>query len=270
MVVFIPLATIAIVSGIVEFFVASNFVLQWRRWMTASFTSRWLTHSMHYKLALSANAAEIPLKRRRKSSRSARPNRQPRSAHLAGHRRLHQRHRYGHQFRQRRHLQLHHPGDRFGDQSGLVLDHPVGDLQLAQCADLRLANPRLSVLGRGPLRLYRDGHHPTIGRSLSRLYFRQQAVEANFRFDLARIREYSEQIALLKGEDREIDRAGSVFGEVCEPSAASSMCARGSSPSISSTARYPSSFLMWSSPRSTLRKSSTSAVSISRPTRSAT
>jgi putative ATP-binding cassette transporter len=53
-----------------------------------------------------------------------------------------------------------------------------------------------------------------IGRSLSRLYFRQQAVEANFRFDLARIREYSEQIALLKGEDREIDRAGSVFGEV--------------------------------------------------------
>ena len=53
-----------------------------------------------------------------------------------------------------------------------------------------------------------------IGRSLSRLYFRQQAVEANFRFDLARIREYSEQIALLKGEEREIDRAGSVFGDV--------------------------------------------------------
>ena len=50
-----------------------------------------------------------------------------------------------------------------------------------------------------------------IGRSLSGLYFRQQAVEANFRFDLARIREYSEQIALLKGEDREIDRAATVF-----------------------------------------------------------
>ena len=53
-----------------------------------------------------------------------------------------------------------------------------------------------------------------IGRSLSRLFFRQQAVEANFRFDLARIREYSEQIALLKGEEREIDRAGRVFGDV--------------------------------------------------------
>ena len=39
-------------------------------------------------------------------------------------------------------------------------------------------------------------------------------MEANFRFDLARIREYSEQIALLKGEDREIERAGNVFADV--------------------------------------------------------
>src|ERR1700729_1300491 len=60
MFVFVPIATIAIVSGIVEFFVASNFVLQWRRWMTASFTSRWLLHSMHYKLPLSATATATP------------------------------------------------------------------------------------------------------------------------------------------------------------------------------------------------------------------
>ena len=39
-------------------------------------------------------------------------------------------------------------------------------------------------------------------------------MEANFRFDLARIREYSEQIALLKGEEREIGRAGTVFEDV--------------------------------------------------------
>jgi vitamin B12/bleomycin/antimicrobial peptide transport system ATP-binding/permease protein len=44
--------------------------------------------------------------------------------------------------------------------------------------------------------------------------FRQQAVEADFRFDLARIREFSEQIALLKGEQREIDRANRVFNNV--------------------------------------------------------
>ena len=55
---------------------------------------------------------------------------------------------------------------------------------------------------------FATGMMQLIGHSLSRLLFRQQAVEANFRFDLARIREFSEQIALLKGEDREIDRAG--------------------------------------------------------------
>ena len=40
-----------------------------------------------------------------------------------------------------------------------------------------------------------------IGRSLIGLYFRQQQYEANFRFGLARLREYSEQIALLRGEE---------------------------------------------------------------------
>jgi putative ATP-binding cassette transporter len=63
-----------------------------------------------------------------------------------------------------------------------------------------------ACLGTGAMQL--------IGHRMSGLIFRQQAVEANFRFDLARVREYSEQIALLKGEDREIDRAGRVFGDV--------------------------------------------------------
>ncbi len=61
---------------------------------------------------------------------------------------------------------------------------------------------------------FATGMMQLIGHSLSRLMFRQQAVEANFRFDLARIREFGEQIALLKGEQREIDRAGRVFNDV--------------------------------------------------------
>ena len=44
----------------IEFYVASNFVLQWRRWMTASYTSRWLVNSMHYKLALAGETADNP------------------------------------------------------------------------------------------------------------------------------------------------------------------------------------------------------------------
>src|SRR5579864_7562615 len=58
--VFVPLVTISILAFLLEFYVALNFVLQWRRWMTASYTTRWLLNSMHYKLALAAETADNP------------------------------------------------------------------------------------------------------------------------------------------------------------------------------------------------------------------
>ena len=214
MVVFVPLATIAIVAGIVEFFVASNFVLQWRRWMTASFTSRWLMQSMHYKLALTS-AADHPDDET--------------SEEVAGQR-----------------ITTDNPDQRIsqdiggfingtgtGINSGNVGIYNYTIQAIASATNLvsfsiilwgisnSLNAPIFGMRIPGFLFwvavLYAclaTGVTQMIGRSLSRLYFRQQAVEANFRFDLARIREYSEQIALLKGEEREIDRAGSVFGEV--------------------------------------------------------
>src|SRR6056297_2412925 len=42
-----------------------------------------------------------------------------------------------------------------------------------------------------------------IGRPLIRLNFLQERFEADFRFSLARLREYGEQIALLRGENAE-------------------------------------------------------------------
>jgi vitamin B12/bleomycin/antimicrobial peptide transport system ATP-binding/permease protein len=58
--VFTPLVTISILAFLLEFYVSLNFVLQWRRWMTASYTSRWLMNSMHYKLALNATGTDNP------------------------------------------------------------------------------------------------------------------------------------------------------------------------------------------------------------------
>ena len=214
MVVFVPLATIAIVAGIVEFFVASNFVLQWRRWMTASFTSRWLMQSMHYKLALS-NAADHPdeeTSEEHAGQRITTDNPDQRiSQDIGG----------------------FINGTGTGINSGNVGIYNYTIQAIASATNLvsfsiilwgisnALNAPIFGMHIPGFLFwvavLYAcvaTGITQMIGRSLSRLYFRQQAVEANFRFDLARIREYSEQIALLKGEEREIDRAGSVFGEV--------------------------------------------------------
>ena len=52
--------TISILAFLLEFYVSLNFVLQWRRWMTASYTSRRLMHSMHYKLALNTTGTDNP------------------------------------------------------------------------------------------------------------------------------------------------------------------------------------------------------------------
>ena len=197
LVIFVPLATIAIVAGIIEFFVASNFVLQWRRWMTASFTSRWLLHAMHYKLALRTDNTDNPDQRI--------------SQDVGG----------------------FINGSGTGVNSGNVGIYNYTIQLISSATNLvsfsiilwgisnALNAPIFGVRIPGFLfwvavlyAVAATGVTQLIGRSLSKLYFRQQAVEANFRFDLARIREYSEQIALLKGEDREIDRADSVFDQV--------------------------------------------------------
>jgi putative ATP-binding cassette transporter len=53
-----------------------------------------------------------------------------------------------------------------------------------------------------------------IGRPLIRLIFEQQKYEADFRFNLVRARENSEQIALLRGESAESERLLNRFGNV--------------------------------------------------------
>jgi vitamin B12/bleomycin/antimicrobial peptide transport system ATP-binding/permease protein len=53
-----------------------------------------------------------------------------------------------------------------------------------------------------------------IGRPLINLDFNQEKHEANFRYTLARLREYSEQVALLKGEQAEQQKIASRFDNV--------------------------------------------------------
>jgi putative ATP-binding cassette transporter len=53
-----------------------------------------------------------------------------------------------------------------------------------------------------------------IGKPLSRLNYDQQMYSANFRFALVRVRECSEQIALLRGEDVEHGRLMRSFGDI--------------------------------------------------------
>ncbi|WP_262268458.1 ABC transporter ATP-binding protein/permease [Microvirga yunnanensis] len=55
-----------------------------------------------------------------------------------------------------------------------------------------------------------------IGRPLIALNFEQERVEANYRFSLARLREYTEQVALLSGETAEREGLGRRFGQIVD------------------------------------------------------
>jgi putative ATP-binding cassette transporter len=55
-----------------------------------------------------------------------------------------------------------------------------------------------------------------IGRPLIDLNFRQQRLEADFRFNLVRVRENSEQIALMRGEDTETERLVERFARIAD------------------------------------------------------
>ncbi len=195
--VFTPLVTISILAFLVEFYVSLNFVLQWRRWMTASYTSRWLLHSMHYQLAVRGGQTDNPDQRI--------------SEDIGGF--------------------ISGEGGRGTYMNVGIYNYTIAAMTtatnlvafsiilwgLSGAMDPTIFGVTIHGFLFWVAVLYAcfaTGMMQLIGRSLSRLMFRQQAVEANFRFDLARIREFSEQIALLKGEDREIDRAGRVFNDV--------------------------------------------------------
>ena len=195
--VFTPLVTISILAFLIEFFVTLNFVLQWRRWMTASYTSRWLTGSMHYKLALRGGVTDNPDQRI--------------SEDIGGF--------------------ISGDGGRGSYMNAGIYNYTIQAIttatnlvafsiilwQISRSMNLSILGVEIPGFLFWVAVLYAcfaTGVMQLLGHSLARLMFRQQAVEANFRFDLARTREFSEQIALLKGEEREIARAGRVFDDV--------------------------------------------------------
>jgi vitamin B12/bleomycin/antimicrobial peptide transport system ATP-binding/permease protein len=195
--VFTPLVTISILAFLVEFYVALNFVLQWRRWMTASYTSRWLLNSMHYQLAVRGGETDNPDQRISEDIGGFISGEGGRGTYM--------------------NVGIYNYTIQAMSTATNLVAFSIILWGISGAMDPTI----LGVTIHGFLfwvavlyACFATGMMHLIGRSLSRLMFRQQAVEANFRFDLARVREFSEQIALLKGEDREIDRAGRVFNDV--------------------------------------------------------
>lgn len=190
--VFTPWAFLFIATAVLEFVVTSTLIIRWRRWLTGHYVNRWLDAHTHYRMSLAGTGADNPDQR------------------------------------------ISEDINRFidGGQIGYGI-YSFSILLIANLSSLvsfaillwdlsanftlpytAIAVPgflfwvALIYAGVGTLVTH------LIGRPLVRLSFERQRYEADFRFSLARLREYAEQVALLSGESTEKISLTARFGAI--------------------------------------------------------
>ena len=188
--IFSLLATCYIALAVYQLYLNQWLQIRWRRWLTSHYLGEWLQDANHYRMQLQGDAAD-------------------------------------------------NPDQRITDDVKLfverTLDIGVGLLSAVVTLasfiiilwGLSAASP-LTIFGReftipgylvwGALIYAVFGTALTqwIGSPLVNLDFQQQRYEADFRFNLVRVRENSEQIALLQGESAERQRLSERFGRVVD------------------------------------------------------
>jgi len=188
--VFSLLATFYVALAVYQLYLNQWLQIRWRRWMTSHYLGEWLQGPNHYRMQLQGDAAD-------------------------------------------------NPDQRITDDVKLFVDQTlnitVGLLSslvtlvsfvvilwgLSAAAPLHIfghasAIPGYLVWGALIYAVFGTALTQWIGSPLVRLDFQQQRLEADFRFNLVRVRENSEQIALLQGEGAERQRLSERFGRVVE------------------------------------------------------
>jgi vitamin B12/bleomycin/antimicrobial peptide transport system ATP-binding/permease protein len=194
--VFLPVVVVLVAAYTLEYVVTSTFVVRWRRWLTAHYTGRWMNHGAHYKMLLAGSPTDNPDQRISQDIYSF----------------------------------IDGTGGTGGGGAGIYGYSVVALQTLTSLVSYAIVLwslsagftlPGLAIVIPGLLfwvALVYTGAGTLvthwIGRSLTGLYFTQQRFEANFRFGLARAREYSEQIALLHGEENEVAAANAKFANI--------------------------------------------------------
>ena len=186
---FCVLATAFILLAVYQLYLNQWLQIRWRRWLTETYLDRWLTEANHYRMQLLGDAADNP------DQRIAEDVRQFIDAGIL--------------------------------PIGLNLLNAVVTLgsfafilwNLSAAAPLHVFGLKYDIPGYllwAALIYAVVGTIFThlIGRALIALNFQQQRYEADFRFNLVRVRENSEQIALLNGERAERNGLLQRFGNV--------------------------------------------------------
>jgi vitamin B12/bleomycin/antimicrobial peptide transport system ATP-binding/permease protein len=186
--VFCVLATINVALGVYDLYLNQWLQIRWRNWMTTKYLGEWLHNANHYRMQLQGDAAD-------------------------------------------------NPDQRLTDDIKLFVDDTLnlGVGLLSSIVTLasfvvilwglsaeapfhvfghELAIPGYLVWGALIYAIIGTALTQWIGAPLVNLDFQQQRFEADFRFNLVRVRENSEQIALLQGEAAEREGLLQRFGRV--------------------------------------------------------
>ncbi len=185
---FCVLAAAFILLAVYQLYLNQWLQIRWRRWLTAAYLDHWLAGANHYRMQLLGDAADNP------DQRIAEDITQFVQLTLT----------IG--------LQLLNSCVTLGSFMVILWS-------LSAAAPLHLFGTTFDIPGYllwAALIYAVLGTALThwIGRPLIALNFQQQRYEADFRFNLVRVRENSEQIALLDGERAETDRLLLRFGAV--------------------------------------------------------
>ena len=187
--VFTPLAFALVFSTVVEFVVQSMLVIRWRRWLTEHYISHWLSDHAHYRMSLVGSEADNP------DQRIAEDVTRFIDGGTQG---------YG----------IYSYSILLISTLSSLVSFAVVLWGLSKDFTFPFTDVRVPGLLFWVALLYAAlGTAIThwIGRSLVGLYFGRQRAEASFRFALARVREYGEQVALLGERARRADRARRPF-----------------------------------------------------------
>ncbi|AMJ59086.1 ABC transporter ATP-binding protein/permease [Bosea sp. PAMC 26642] len=185
--VFSVWAAISAISNLIEIVAQSVLLIRWREWMAAEYSKRWLGDGTHYRISL-AGTADNPDQRISEDTRSF----------------LNQTYSFS--------LTMLTQVSTLVSFSIILWNIPVA-----------IPIPGTDIIVPGFLfwatliyAAVATWITHLIGKPLIALDFEQERREANFRFSLARLREYSEQIALMRGEPAEQQHLGRRFAAIVE------------------------------------------------------
>jgi vitamin B12/bleomycin/antimicrobial peptide transport system ATP-binding/permease protein len=185
---FCVLATVFIVVQVYQLYLNQWLLIRWRRWLTTSYLDHWLEGANHYRMQLLGDAADNPDQR------------------------------ISEDIKQFIELTLF-IGLKLLNAAVTIASFMVILWGLSAAAPLHLFGMGFTIPGYllWAALIYAcigTAFTHLIGRPLIALNFQQQRYEADFRFNMVRVRESSEQIALLAGERAERDRLLMRFGNV--------------------------------------------------------